>query len=413
MEHYLTNIYIEKLRHLQDINIGLNEDERKHLLITGKNGSGKTTLLYSISKYLMAINEGKLNDVKNTYKRQIDFSKRAYQLAKNDQEKYEAQNNIQRWESFLKKYCDGLELSFSKYDDLDKVYKDGEFVIAYFPADRKTNIVKSQGVENIKLKKHYRINEDPGAVLLKYMVHLKTQQSYARNENDINNMNRIQHWFDRFENALKILLADETIRLEYNYKDYDFFIIEQGKEPFGFDQLSDGYSSVINIVSDLILRMDKDWLLSDSLSNYDMEGIVLIDELETHLHIDLQKKILPFLTHFFPRIQFIVTTHSPYILNSISNAKAYDLEKHIELENTSMYSSEDLAEAYFDTDEFSEIVKNKIQQYRELALKEDVTEDERAIRADLRLEFKQLSGQLSEEIKSAFEDIERQRTIHG
>lgn len=74
------------------------------------------------------------------------------------------------------------------------------------------------------------------------------------------------------------------------------------------------------IISDLILRMDKNWLLKNHLSQYDIEGIVLIDELETHLHIELQKKILPFLTGFFPKIQFISSTHSPYILNSISNA---------------------------------------------------------------------------------------------
>lgn len=92
------------------------------------------------------------------------------------------------------------------------------------------------------------------------------------------------------------------------------------------------------------MRMDQNWLLRDKLSEYDIEGIVLIDELETHLHIELQKKIMPFLTEFFPRIQFIVTTHSPYILNSISNAKAYDLERCIEMENLSAYSSDRLAE---------------------------------------------------------------------
>ena len=112
------------------------------------------------------------------------------------------------------------------------------------------------------------------------------------------------------------MLDDETIQLKYNYKEYEFQIIEQGKEAYGFDQLSDGYSSLIHMVSDLILRMDKNWILTEGLSEYNVEGIVLIDELETHLHIELQKKILPFLTEFFPRIQFIVTTHSPYILNS-------------------------------------------------------------------------------------------------
>ena len=132
---------------------------------------------------------------------------------------------------------------------------------------------------------------------------------------------------------------------------------------FRSDMLSDGYSSVIQIVSDLILRMDKNWLLRDEISKYDIEGIVLIDEIETHLHIGLQKKIMPFLTEFFPRIQFIVTTHSPYILNSLSNAKVYDLENCIELEDLTAYSSDDLAEGYFgrmlrkELSEFKEYVR--------------------------------------------------------
>ena len=75
--------------------------------------------------------------------------------------------------------------------------------------------------------------------------------------------------------------------------------------------------------------------MGEELSQYTAQGLVLIDEMETHLHIELQKKILPFLTEFFPNIQFIVTTHSPYILNSISNSKAYVLVKHVELKNLS------------------------------------------------------------------------------
>lgn len=178
------------------------------------------------------------------------------------------------------------------------------------------------------------------------MVHLKTQQSYARNEGDKANADRIQKWFDRFVGALRILLEDDSIELEYRYKEYDFKIHQHGRNPFGLDELSDGYSSVIHMVSDLILRMDRNWLSSDRLSEYNVEGIVLIDELETHLHIELQKKILPFLTEFFSRIQFIVTTHSPYILNSVANAKAFDLERCMALENPFLYSSDGLAEGY-------------------------------------------------------------------
>ncbi len=143
-----------------------------------------------------------------------------------------------------------------------------------------------------------------------------------------------------------ILLDDNTVTLKYDYKEYDSQIHVQGREPFGFDTLSDGYSSVILIVSDLMLRMEQDWLSGNNISTYDKEGIVLIDEIEKHLHIGLQKKILPFLIKFFQGMQFIVTTHSPYILNSVSNAKAYDLEKHMELENLAVYSSDGLADGY-------------------------------------------------------------------
>ncbi len=73
--------------------------------------------------------------------------------------------------------------------------------------------------------------------------------------------------------------------------------------------------------------MDYNWLEEGSLRRYDREGIVLIDEPEAHLHVSLQKTILPFLIRFFPGLQFIVATHSPYVRDSISNVMVYDLEE--------------------------------------------------------------------------------------
>ena len=67
MEHYITEIKIDGLRHLSDIVISLNPVSRQHLLITGKNGSGKTSLLMAVQKYLRAINEGNLRNLKNHY----------------------------------------------------------------------------------------------------------------------------------------------------------------------------------------------------------------------------------------------------------------------------------------------------------------------------------------------------------
>ena len=208
------------------------------------------------------------------------------------------------------------------------------------------------------------------------------------------------------------MLDDPGLKLEYDYKNYNFQIIEEGRKPFGFDQLSDGYSAAIQIVADLILRMEQNWLKQGALSTYDTEGIVLIDELETHLHIALQKKILPFLTAFFPRIQFIVTTHSPYILNSIEECVIYDLEKQIRMEDMSDYSAERIVEGYFGLDAYSEKLLTNVKRYAELVEKENPTEEERAERARIRIELKQLSGDLSKEARDAFEEIEDKRKQH-
>ena len=408
-EYFISEIDIEKLYHLSDIKIKLDSNKRQHLLLTGKNGSGKTSLLLEIEKFLRAINDEKLSQVFDQYPTWINEAKKKVLSASSDSEKYAADKDLKQCLGFLKKYSDGVQINLNQYEGLEMMYHNGKFITAYFPSERKAQFMRPNGVENITLENTYGIDESAGDILLKYMVHLKTQQAYARNEGDQTTANQIQKWFDRFDSALQILLDEESIHIEYDYKKYDFKIRQNGREPFSFNELSDGYSSVIYIVSDLILRMDKNWLLEDKISEYDYQGIVLIDELETHLHIELQKKIFPFLTKFFPKIQFIVTTHSPYILNSISNAKAYDLERQVELDNLSGFSSDDLAEGYFEADAYSDELKNSLNRYEELCLRNDLTEDERAERAEIRIKFKNISTKLSGVAKERFEDIERRR----
>ena len=408
-EYFISEIDIEKLYHLSDIKIKLDSNKRQHLLLTGKNGSGKTSLLLEIEKFLRAINDEKLSQVFDQYPTWINEAKKKVLSASSDSEKYAADKDLKQCLGFLKKYSDGVQINLNQYEGLEMMYHNGKFITAYFPSERKAQFMRPNGVENITLENTYGIDESAGDILLKYMVHLKTQQAYARNEGDQTTANQIQKWFDRFDSALQILLDEESIHIEYDNKKYDFKIRQNGREPFSFNELSDGYSSVIYIVSDLILRMDKNWLLEDKISEYDYQGIVLIDELETHLHIELQKKIFPFLTKFFPKIQFIVTTHSPYILNSISNAKAYDLERQVELDNLSGFSSDDLAEGYFEADAYSDELKNSLNRYEELCFRKDLTEDERAERAEIRIKFKNISTELSGVAKERFEDIERRR----
>lgn len=409
MEHFITSIHINEVRHLKNIEIKLNSEKRQHLILTGKNGSGKTSVLRAMKSYLQSINDGKLDTLKGQYRSWYNSDEKKLKNAKTEAEKYKASEELKTDLRFIQKYDRGLTLSFSNEGDIEALYAQGNFVTAYFAADRKSIIQRASGAQDVKLDNNYRIEDEPARILLKYMVHLKTQQAYAKNENDANVVKQISNWFVRFENALKILLCDDSIRLVYDYKNYNFLIDQKGRNPYSLDELSDGYSAIIGIVSDLILRMDRNWLLKGELSQYDAEGVVLIDELETHLHVELQRKILPFLTEFFPRIQFIITTHSAYILNSISNACIYDLEKQKQYSDFSNYSADDIAEGYFDADNYSEQMQNKINRYRELVAQKDLSEDERAERARLRMELKNSNRVLEREIVEEFAKIEEER----
>ncbi len=390
MEHFITKIKIRNVRHLKDISIQLDENERKHLILTGPNGSGKTSVLEAMRDFVKEATE------------QV----RIYRKIGNKIFDNEILKKLRSLSVYL-----NLTEGLSVWD----LYLEGKFITAYYPAERKAKIVRAKGVENIVLEKSYpiisnRLSDGPlSSLLIKYMVHLKTQQSYANNEGDEKTVTLIQSWFDRLERALRRLLDDDTVSLRYDYKNYNFLIEQNGRNPVGFDQLSDGYSAIIQIVTDLMMRMDHNWLQGGSISTYDAEGIVLIDELETHLHIELQRKILPFLTEFFPQIQFIVTTHSPYILNSVSNAVIYDLDRRERYDDFSSYSADEVAEAYFGAEDYSDKLESAMERYKELCAKDKPTEDERAERAELRLKLKNVSGELAPRIAAEMEQFEDAR----
>lgn len=407
MDHYITGVQIDSLINLSNIEISLCDESRQHLLLTGKNGSGKTTLLNAIRTYLQSINDGNYHTVSEQYASYLEGLDARINASTSLSEKDAINRQKANWENAFGKYFSGAIVRFNEDDGLDGLYGRGEFITAWFPADRSLSLPVIRGVEEVVLKQAYPISASPVANLTKYLVHLRTQQAYAKNEGDVQTERLLESWFDRFESALRELLGDPTAKLVYDFKRYSFQIETYGRKPFGLNQLSDGYSSVLQILSDLMLRMDHNWLSDGVLRNYDVEGVVLIDELETHLHIELQKKVLPFLTTFFPRLQFIVSTHSPYILSSISNAKIYDLARSLEVEDLSSYSADEVAEGYFSAEEYSDLLLQKLSRYQELKARSDVSSEEAAERARLRLELKTIPTFLGSEARAKFEDIER------
>jgi len=99
---------------------------------------------------------------------------------------------------------------------------------------------------------------------------------------------------------------------------------KQGQE-LTVNQLSDGEKCLLAMVGDLARRLAiANPSLPDPLQG---SGVVLIDEIELHLHPKWQREIIPALTRTFPNCQFIVTTHSPQVISQVKPEGIYILEK--------------------------------------------------------------------------------------
>ena len=377
---FLTKLIIEKVRHLHDISILLSETERKNLILTGKNGCGKTSVLNELSTYISKVVSGTMEHIDNYMEMAKNHKVQAEQTTDPD---------AKEWHMRQSNSCRGMALELTNMKplscygnwtdrkDVVQKYKQGKFITAYYGDTRRIGLTPYNHIENVTLKKTYGIAERPSAELGKYLANLKATQAFANAKGDNARAEGIANWFTQFEDALKELYQDEQLCLDFNIDTFQFTIHVNGREPFDFNTMSMGYAAVFDIVADLMMRME-------SQHSYDLEGIVLIDEIETHLHVELQKQVVPFLMRLFPNIQFILTTHSPFILNSAPNSVIYDLEKHLRVpDGMENLSYEGIVEGYFKVDRYSQKLLKYFEEYKQLVTSENLSDLDYARIAEL------------------------------
>jgi len=370
---YITEIRINKVRHLENVDIKLSENELKHLILTGKNGSGKTSLLEAIREITwrmqMITTTGRENYADIIYA-----------------QKYCKENKI-----------NSIDISYSQYKfrPIDAIY-------VYVPA-RRSNFELPKAIASVKIKDKTKIDKNKSIDFLKYILSLDYQLYGAKTDNNKKLEADLNRWFENFASALKEIYSCVDLKLKRDTKNLSFIIEIPGHEPFGLHEMADGYAAFLEIYMELLMRFED----SEAVVNYEQSAIVMIDELEAHLHVELQKRALPFLVKMFPNVQFIVATHSPFVMTSVENAVVYDLEKHEYLEKPSFYSYDTVVESFLDTSMYSNELKNYFARYKELCLKERTPEEnEEFLRAKAELEMRSIP---STELYIAFQNLEKQR----
>lgn len=366
-QFFITNLKIKKVRHLKDISIPLSNEEVKHLILTGINGSGKTSVTEALAEYLNEIFTGG-----------------------------EKEN--------IEEYSKGLDISLNnKIESIPELAKKYHYILAYYEADRVFHTNQPKHIEKVYLQEYYGLGEFPRDEFVKYLLDLKMTEALARGNSKPEKADEIQAWFVKLERLLQRIFDDETVKLDFDEETFEFHILQEGKEPFDFNTLSSGYQAVLDVVLDIMMRMQYQTQRS---FDYNLPGIVVIDEIETHLHLELQKSILPFLTTFFPNIQFIVTSHSPFILNSIKNVVIYDLENQTLVRNgLDDVPYDGVVEGYFRVDKLSDALKEKFERYKGLVAKKELSDDELNEIAELEMYLDEIPDYLAIGITTEYKRI--------
>ncbi|MDJ0580636.1 AAA family ATPase [Crocosphaera sp.] len=147
--------------------------------------------------------------------------------------------------------------------------------------------------------------------------------------------------------AVKKAIADCVYywnNAKYDILEDDLIITSKDGNLLPFRMLSDGVRSMLGMVADIAYRTA---VLNPQLGEQaatETPGIVLIDEIDLHLHPKWQRRVVDDLKRTFPKIQFIATTHSPFIIQSLKEGELINLDKPEEMEEYENKSIEDIGE---------------------------------------------------------------------
>lgn len=157
--------------------------------------------------------------------------------------------------------------------------------------------------------------------------------------------------FQRGEKRTSTLAVEEAVlscvpgatRLRFD-GDRKEIVLAIGESEVPFYSLSDGQRSMVSMVADIAIKaVTLNPHLGENAAK-ESAGVVLIDELDLHLHPKWQREVVEHLRKAFPCIQFIGTTHSPFVIQSARPGEVISLDGEITVDDYSGASIEDIAE---------------------------------------------------------------------
>lgn len=196
----------------------------------------------------------------------------------------------------------------------------------YYPVDRSVQDVNLKMPDNYKFQQVDAYENALDGVKINFTSFFKWFRALEdlEGEERRDNPNYEDKRLAAVRESIYSVLGDDFQDLRVRRKSLEMTVKKRGEELI-INQLSDGEKSLLAMTGDLARRLA---LANPSLED-PLQGsaVVIIDEIEQHLHPAWQRQIIPVLTKTFPNCQFIITTHSPQVLSQIKPDNIYILKK--------------------------------------------------------------------------------------
>jgi len=277
----------------------------RHLILTGPNDSGKTTILTKLAESAARGISGstihsRQNRLQSLDSEDATINDRCEFPALIDQARKELG---ERRDALLREYL--VEESWTRI---------GPFLpqtfFAFLPAQRTLQIEKPVATGTVIPPSHR------GANFLSLLVYLHVQKVLALEE-EPEVAAAMDRWLKSMNTALADLFEIPGLEMKFLRSKFDIHLVEPSGVEYDFSHLAAGHASVFGILGQILLHAEECELVATGGAFAGSSGVVLIDEIDAHLHPSLQGRILPFLVNAFPSVQFIITTHSPFVLRSL------------------------------------------------------------------------------------------------
>lgn len=347
---YLEKLKLHNFRCYEKLEIDFN---RQLTVLVGKNGSGKTTVLEAIAIALGTWFVGfNIVNAKGINKR-TDPLRKAYQIGATDDVQTQFPVEIEAWGKIEESKDQILHWKRELYTptgtmttkdakeiveyaaEYQKAISEGRTdiylpMVAYYGTGRLWDYHRQKRTDVFKVSSRTNGYIDclDGTANVKLMMdwfQIMTINKYQRQEENLESNPELDTVYLAMEKCLTNLSGYSDVKIRYNMgtQELEVYYSEQDKQRMRIplNQLSDGYKGMISLVADIAYRMAtlNPQLGTEVLSKGD--GVVLIDEVDLHLHPAWQQKVIDNLMNIFPKVQFIVSTHAPAIISSVKTDK--------------------------------------------------------------------------------------------